>query len=109
MSSFDIKKVSFDECITIRHYEYDKDEELKAKKGCDWQRTSDLIHREFSQSKTKGGCGNDWCLFQQKLDEIEEPDWCLVGQLWRQLYQNKKRIEETSSSEESDEESDEEL
>ena len=47
MTSFSKKIVTFDECITIRYYEYDIIEDCEEKNGKDWQRTSDLICREF--------------------------------------------------------------
>ena len=102
MASFNKKKVSFEECITIRHYEYDRDEEYKEKRGRDWQRTTDLICREFKLPIDKGGCGGDWNVLQSKLDELEEPYWCLIGQLWQKLFPAVKRIEETSDDSEGD-------
>lgn len=100
MTSFSKKIVTFDECITIRHYEYDIIEECEEKKGKDWQRTSDLICREFKQPIENGGCGGNWNVLQNKLDELTEPWWYLVGQLWFNLYKFAKRIEESSSDEE---------
>ena len=71
MASFN-KTVTFDECITIRHYDYDKTEDNEEKKGKDWQRTLDLTCREFKLSIEKGGCGGDWNILESKLDELEE-------------------------------------
>jgi len=99
MTSFSKKIVTFDECITIRHYEYDIIEECEEKKGRDWQRTSDLICREFKQPIENGGCGGNWNVLQNKLDELTEPWWYLIGQLWFNLYKFAKRIEESSSDE----------
>ena len=93
------KRVTFDDCITIRFYDYDREEELAEKKGKDWQETSDLVCREFTHSIEKGGCGGNWNVLQSKLDELEDPCWCLVGQLWKSLYKDAKRIEESSSDE----------
>ena len=94
MTSFIKKTVSFEECITIRHYEYDRDEEYKSKRGTDWQRTTDLICREFKVPIEKGGCGGDWNVLQSKLDELEEPYWYLIGQFWKKLHPSLIRIEE---------------
>jgi len=102
MASFNKKKVSFEDCITIRHYEYDRDEEYKEKRGRDWQRTTDLTCREFKLPIEKGGCGGDWNVLQSKLDELEEPYWCLIGQLWHKLFPAVKRIEETSDDSDDD-------
>lgn len=99
MTSF-IKKVTFDECINIRHYEYDRDEDYKEKRGDDWQRTTDLTCREFKLPLEKGGCGGNWHILQSKLDELKDPYWCLVGQLWQRLFPCIKRIEESSSDDE---------
>lgn len=99
MTTFSNKLVTFDECITIRYYECDIIEDCEAKKGKDWQRTSDLIRREFKQPIEKGGCGGNWNVLQSKLDELTEPWWYLVGQLWFNLYKCAKRIEESSSDE----------
>ena len=75
-------------------------EEYEAKKGLDWQRTWDLTCREFTLSIESGGCGCKWGVLQSKLDELEEPDWCLIGQLWQQLFPFQRRIEENLSDEE---------
>ena len=88
------KHITFDECITIRHYDYDKDELFFEKKGKDWYTTFDLTCREFHISIEKGGCGGKWDILEKKLDALDEPAWYLIGQLWNKLYNNKKRIEE---------------
>ena len=64
-------KVTFDECICIRHYEYDRDEEYEEKRGRDWQVTTDLTCREFKLPIEKGGCGGDWNVLQSKLDKLD--------------------------------------
>jgi hypothetical protein len=102
MTSFN-KTVTFEECITIRYYEYERNEEDEEKKGKDWQRTVDLTCREFKLSIEKGGCGGNWNVLESKLDELEEPCWLLIGQLWQGLYRGAKRIEEEDSSDEEDE------
>ena len=102
MTSFN-KTVTFEECITIRYYEYERNEEDEEKKGKDWQRTVDLTCREFKLSIEKGGCGGNWNVLESKLDELEEPCWLLIGQLWQRLYRGAKRIEEEDSSDEEDE------
>tara|TARA_B110000285_G_C14515238_1_gene334093 strand:- start:27 stop:329 length:303 start_codon:yes stop_codon:yes gene_type:complete len=87
-------RVTFEECITIRYYEYNKKEDDEEKKGKDWQRTIDLTCREFKMPIEKGGCGGDWNILESKLDELEEPYWYLIGSLWKNIYKGKKRIEE---------------
>jgi len=96
MASFTKKIVTFDECVSIRCYEYDQTEE-EDKKGRDWIRTQDLTCREFKLPEEKGGCGGDWNVLQRKLDELAEPYWYLIGQLWQQLFPGEKRLEEILS------------
>ena len=96
------KTVTFAEHIsTIHEYEYDKTEDEKEKKGNDWQETVDLTCREFNIPISRGGCGGDWSILECKLDQLEEPCWCMIGQLWRQLHQNSKRWEEDSDDSDS--------
>lgn len=102
MASFNKKTVAFEECITIRYYEYDRDEEYVEKRGIDWQRTSDLTCREFKLPLENGGCGGDWNILQSKLDELEEPYWYLIGQLWNRLFPGVKRLEENDDDNDSD-------
>ena len=101
-------KVTFDECICIRYYEYDRDEEYEEKRGRDWQVTTDLTCREFKLPIEKGGCGGDWNVLQSKLDKLDEPYWYLIGQLWQKLHPFVKRIEEEEDSEEESDDSDSE-
>ena len=94
------KKVTFAECIsTIREYECDKTEDEYIKKGNQWQETVDLTCREFNIPISQGGCGGNWSILECKLDQLEEPYWCMIGQLWRRLHANSKRWEEDSDSE----------
>ena len=95
--------VSFDECITIRHYEYDRDEEYEEKRGRDWKITTDLTCREFILPIEKGGCGGDWNVLQCKLDQLDEPCWYLIGQLWQRMYPGIRRIEEDEYDDEEEE------
>lgn len=62
--------------------------------GKDWRKTFDIAFREFNLAIEKGGCGGIWEVFERKIHELEEPDYCLVGQKWRSLYGNEKRMEE---------------
>ena len=62
--------------------------------GKDWQQTFDLVFREFNLPIQKGGCGGVWKILEEKISQLEEPDFCLIGQKWRQLYGEKKRKEE---------------
>ena len=107
--SFTMKKmVTFDECITIRHYEYDRNEEYEEKRGRDWQITTDLTCREFKLPIEKGGCGGEWDVLQCKLDQLEEPYWYLIGQLWQRMYPGIRRIEEEDDEEDEEEDEEEE-
>jgi hypothetical protein len=93
------KTVTFDECIeTVHEYEYDKTEEKNIKKGNQWQETIDLTCREFNRPISQGGCGGDWSILECKLGQLDEPYWCMIGQLWRRLHPNSKRPEEDSDS-----------
>ena len=38
------RRVSFDECITIRHYEFDRETDMAEKSGNNWQETQELAH-----------------------------------------------------------------
>lgn len=49
--------------------------------GKDWQRTTDLVYREYSLPVEQGGCGGDWALLEDKLHELEEPYWAVIGEL----------------------------
>jgi len=49
--------------------------------GKDWQRTMDLVYREFSIPIELGGCGGQWELLEDKLLLLEEPYWALIGEL----------------------------
>lgn len=64
------------------------------KVGKDWQKTFDLIYREFETPLEKGGCDGKWEHLEEKLSQLEEPDFCLIGQFWRQRHGGKKRTEE---------------
>lgn len=64
------------------------------KVGKDWQKTFDLIYREFEKPLERGGCDGEWTHLEEKLSELEEPDFCLIGQFWRQKHGDKKRREE---------------
>ncbi len=90
------KRVSFEDNIMIRHYEYFREEELEEKLGKDWQRTQDLTCREFAIPIEKGGCGRNWRVLQYKLDKLGEPCWRMIGMLWHSLHPCAKRLEEDS-------------
>jgi len=62
--------------------------------GKNWQQTFDLVFREFNLPIQKGGCGGIWKILEEKISQLEEPDFCLIGQKWRELYGEKKRKEE---------------
>ncbi len=90
------KRVSFEDNIMIRHYEYFREEEMEEKLGKDWQRTQDLTCREFAIPIEKGGCGRNWHVLQYKLDKLGEPCWRMIGMLWHSLHPCAKRLEEDS-------------
>ena len=94
MQSDNKKRVAFEECITIRHYEYQKDEEMEDKLGKDWLKTQDLTCREFSLPIEKGGCGGNWQVLQNKLDKLSEPCWKMIGMLRHSLYTCAKRLDD---------------
>lgn len=104
------KNVSFATNIyTIKYYEIDHETECNVKRGEGWQKTTDLITREFRIPIDQGGCGKNWNILERKLDEIYEPYWELIGQLWSSLYPGKKRLEEVTiyySDSDSDSDSD---
>jgi len=98
-----IRRVSFSENIsTVKCYEYFRDDDNEEKMGKDWQKTLDLTCREFFLPIEKGGCGGKWLIFQQKVDELSEPCWRMIGQLWNRLFPNRKRLEEDSDEEDYD-------
>ena len=94
------RHVSFDDCITIRHYYFDYVSDMAEKSGTDWQETHDLVCREFTLPVEEGGCGNNWHILESKLNELSEPCWRMIGMLWNQLFPRSKRLEEDSSDEE---------
>jgi hypothetical protein len=98
------KRVSFEDNIMIRHYEYFREEEMEEKLGKDWQRTQDLTCREFTIPIEKGGCGRNWHVLQYKLDKLGEPCWRMIGMLWHSLHPCAKRLEEDSDDGSSSEE-----
>ena len=98
------KRVSFEDNIMIRHYEYFREEEMEEKLGKDWQRTQDLTCREFTVPIEKGGCGRNWHVLQYKLDKLGEPCWRMIGMLWHSLHPCAKRLEEDSDDGSSEEE-----
>lgn len=62
--------------------------------GGNWLETSDLVYRMFYFPIEEGGCNGQWEILEQKLLEMEEPQWSLIGQLWSSLNPNSPRIEE---------------
>ena len=98
-----IRRVSFSENIsTVKCYEYFRDEDNEEKMGKDWQKTMDLTCREFFMPIEKGGCGRNWSILQEKIDELGEPCWRMIGQLWNRLFPNRRRLEEASDDDEYD-------
>lgn len=98
-----IRRVSFSENIsTVKCYEYFRDDDNEEKMGKDWQKTMDLTCREFFMPIEKGGCGRNWSILQEKIDELGEPCWRMIGQLWNRLFPNRRRLEEDSDDDEYD-------
>jgi len=62
--------------------------------GSGWQQTMDLVHREWQMPITRGGCGGQWQVLEDKLMAIDEPYWAAVGELWGYLHGNAPRLEE---------------
>ena len=92
-----IRRVSFSENISsVKCYEYFRDDENEEKMGKDWQKTLDLTCREFFMPIEKGGCGRKWSVFQERIDNLSEPCWRMIGQLWNRLFPNRRRLEEDS-------------
>ena len=69
-----------------------KDKENKI--GKNWQQTFDLVYREFHLPVDKGGCDGEWSILEKKVYQLEEPDFCVLGQKWRSMYGKQKRKEE---------------
>lgn len=91
------KRVSFDDCITIRHYDFERDVDMVEKSGENWLETRDLVCREFFMPVELGGCGCKWHILEHKLNALKEPCWRMIGMLWNRLYPfSKFRIEETT-------------
>jgi len=63
--------------------------------GTGWQDTTDLVYREFRRPSPLG-CGGKWEVLEERLAEIEEPHWTLVGQLWATLHDRAPRNEEAA-------------
>ena len=56
--------------------------------------TSNLCNREFNVPAIQGGSGGDWLVLEAKLDLLVEPDWSMIGSLWRMLHGDAPRIGE---------------
>ena len=52
------------------------------------------MRREFRQPLERGGCGAQWGVLEERVRELPEPDWALVGQLWYALHPGEPRVEE---------------
>jgi len=50
--------------------------------GRGYNETRDLCYREFWRPRVQGGCGKEWAEFERRLAQIDEPDFCAVGQVW---------------------------
>lgn len=62
--------------------------------GKNWQQTFDLIYTKFELPVEKGGCGGEWKVLERQVHQLEEPDFCLLGQKWNSLYGLQKRKDE---------------
>tara|TARA_A100001015_G_scaffold200054_1_gene223363 strand:- start:1712 stop:2488 length:777 start_codon:yes stop_codon:yes gene_type:complete len=83
------EKNPYDQCggfifhnCTVEYYSIiwdDDDKEIK--RGKNWQETQDLVYREFDLPENQGGCGGSWCEFEKRVNQLEEPDYYLIGQM----------------------------
>lgn len=58
--------------------------------GCGWVQTRDLCNREFWQPQTEGGCGGQWAMLMKFVDQIDEPDYCAVGNIWAAICERNR-------------------
>jgi len=58
--------------------------------GCGWVQTRDLCNREFWQPQTEGGCGGQWAMLMKLVDQIDEPDYCAVGNIWAAICERNR-------------------
>lgn len=91
------KDESGDELTTIILIVQTDEERLEERKAKDWRKT----YRYASKFSNYGldGLGGDWYRFQEKVNQLDEPDWCCIGQLWARHYGKSQRFEETSFEE----------
>ena len=59
--------------------------------------TRDLCMRDFARPISRGGCGSDWQLLENKLHQIDYPCWTLIGNLWNVLHGDAPRFDEELS------------
>merc|ERR1711988_421180 len=57
---------------------------------CGWVQTRDLCNREFWQPQTEGGCGGQWAMLMKLVDQIDEPDYCAVGNIWAAICERNR-------------------
>ena len=70
-------------------------EQINERKAKNFREVCDLI-RHFNEPRNLGGSEGKWLEFESKVKQLEEPDWYLVGQMWRNLYGSAYRLEEFS-------------
>merc|ERR1719460_2028270 len=58
--------------------------------GCGWVQTRDLCNREFWKPQTEGGCGGQWAMLMKLVDQIDEPDYCAVGNIWAAICERNR-------------------
>ena len=70
-------------------------EQITERKAKNFREVCNLV-RYFNLSPELGGSGGSWLDFESKVKKLEEPDWCMIGQLWKNLYGSNYRLEEFS-------------
>lgn len=102
------KKISWSdsdggELCEIKYIYQTPSEQFNERKAKNFREVCDLI-RNFNYPISAGGSGGKWLEFESKVKQLEEPDWFLVGQMWKKLYGSAYRLEEFSLDEDQVEE-----
>jgi len=95
------KDESGDELTTIILIAQTDEERIMERKTKDWRITYQYASKFASHDLD--GLGGNWFWFQAKINKLEEPDWCCIGQLWARYYGKSPRFEEASFEDTGDE------
>ena len=87
---------------TIHYYDADKNDLLAEDRQATaayYREAITLFHRLYDNiDYTWGNLSADkltiWLDFQQKVDELKEPDYGTIGSLWRTIFNSDPRLEE---------------